>query len=682
MQIFLSLSVVFIVLGFCFFLFIKQGRSFRFLALAALLLLYCLLEIFDLLVCLHPQELFFWKRFGLICESLLPFVALLFSLTFYRASGLRNAGWLSRIFLVLAPLFLPLVLVVDPEKLFFSPDFAEEKILFLSQAGFFFYVGIMLYLTFALVLLERTLTSLSVHERWAIKFEIVGAGVFLVGSLIFYSQSLLYRSLDMNLLPVRSLALLLAVGLMLFSRVKRGGGNPIAVSRGVAFQSVVVLALGLYLVGIGLLGEGMRYLGVSSQKNFFIFIGMLSGLAALVIFLSENLRRKINVFLHKNFFRNKYDYRDQWLEFTRRISEATSYDQLQLLILTFFCETFGFAGAALFLKNVESGDYVKETAFSIVADEAVFKKDNALVHYLGKREWIFNVADREEAVLAENEAFFEEYEVSLVLPLRFAEMLEGFVVFGRLINPAETFTYEDYDLLRVLARQTTSAITTRRLSEELAATRELAAMGKVSAFVMHDLKNQVSSLSLMVENAADYIEDPEFQEDMLETLAGTIDKMKKLIARLKNLREEPELKFTDVDLLKIAEGATGSFERQVRLVAEGPVLVRADGEEIGNVLLNLILNAFEASPENRSVTLEVGRETDGEAFLKISDQGCGMSVDFIENRLFKPFATTKKKGLGIGLYQCKQVIEGHGGMIEVESEPGVGTTFMIRFRQD
>ena len=285
-------------------------------------------------------------------------------------------------------------------------------------------------------------------------------------------------------------------------------------------------------------------------------------------------------------------------------------------------------------------------------------------------------------MLAENEAFFEEYEISLVLPLRFAEMLEGFVVFGRLINPAETFTYEDYDLLRVLARQTTSAITTRRLSEELAATRELAAMGKVSAFVMHDLKNQVSSLSLMVENAADYIEDPEFQEDMLETLAGTIDKMKKLIARLKNLREEPELKFTDVDLLKIAEGAIRNFERQVRLVAEGPVLVRADGEEIGNVLLNLILNAFEASPENRPVTLEVGLETDGKAFLKIADQGCGMSVDFIENRLFKPFATTKKKGLGIGLYQCKQIIEGHGGIIEVESEPGVGTTFRIRFRQD
>ncbi len=646
--------------------------------MAAFLLLYCLLEIFDLLVFLQPQELFFWKRFSLICESLLPFVVLLFSLTFYRTSGLRNAGWLSRIFLGLAPLFLVLVLVVDPEKLLFSPDFAEEKILFLGQYGFFFYIGIMLYLMFALVLLERTLTSLSVHERWSIKFEIVGVGVFLAGSLVFYSQSLLYRSLDMNLLPARSLALLLGVGLMLFSRIKRGGGNPIAVSRGVAFQSVVVLALGLYLVGLGLLGEGMRYFGVSAQKNFFIFIGMVSGIAVLVIFLSENLRRKLNVFLNKNFFRNKYDYRHQWLEFTRQISEATSYDQLQLLTLTFFCETFGFAGAQLFLKDVTSGDYVREVGFGSVSDgRAGLEKDNALVQYLAKREWILNVADREAEVLDGNEAFFAENEVSMVLPLRFDEKLEGFVVFGRLINPAETFTYEDYDLLKVLARQTTSAIITRRLSEELAATRELAALGKISTFVMHDLKNQVSSLSLMVENAADYIEDPEFQVDMLETLAGTIDKMKNLIARLKNLREEPELKFTDVDLLKITKGAIMNFDRQVRLVAEGPVLVRADGEELGNVLLNLILNAFEASPENRPVTVEVGRETGGEAFLKISDQGCGISADFIETRLFKPFSTTKKSGLGIGLYQCKQIVEAHGGGIEVESELGVGTTFVV-----
>ncbi len=677
MQELISLFAVFVVLGFCFFLFIKEGRSFRFLASAALLLLYCQLEVFDLLVYLNPHELFFWKKFSLICESLLPAVALLFSLTFYRTSGLRNSGWISRIFLCLSPLFLILVLTVSPEKFIFSPDFAEEKILFLGQWGFFFYLGIMFYLTLSLVMLERTLIALPVHERWSIKFEIIGMGVLLAASLIFYSQSLLYRSIDMNLLPTRSLALLVAVGLIIFSRIKRGGGNPISVSRGVAFQSVVVLALSLYLIGIGLLGEGMRYLGVSFQKNFFIIIGMLSGLAILLVFLSENLRRKINVVLQKNFFRNKFDYRRQWLEFTRRISGAGSYEQLQLITLTFFCETFGFVGATLYLKDDSSGNYIRASRFRVGVEEAFFNNDNSLVSYLAKRDWILSVNDRETDILSRNEEFFSENDISLIVPLRFAEKLEGFVVCSRLINSSESFTYEDFDLLRVLARQTTSAIVNRRLSEEIAASRELVAMGKVSAFVMHDLKNQVSSLSLMVENAADYIDDHEFQEDMLETLAGTIEKMKKLIARLKNLREKPELNLVELDLLELVRHTLQNFNHDVKLVADGPVPALIDREELSNVLLNLLINAFESGSEGQAVVVTVGYGDDSRPCVKVSDQGCGMSADFIDTHLFRPFSTTKKMGFGIGLYQCKQVVEAHGGRIEVESEKGVGTTFVV-----
>jgi putative PEP-CTERM system histidine kinase len=676
-QIFISLFAVFVALGFCFFLFIKEGRSFHFLTTAALLLLYCQLEVFDLLVCLYPQELIFWKNFSLACEGLLPFVVLLFSLTFYRSAGLRDSGWISRIFLALSPLFLILVFIAGPEKLIISPDFAEEKILFLGQWGFFFYIGIMVYLTLSLVMLERTLVALPVHERWSSKFEIIGFGLIPASSLVFYSQSLLYRSLDMSLLPTRSLALLAAVGLVIFSRLKRGGGNPISVSRGVAFQSVVVLALSLYLIGIGLLGEGMRYLGVSFQKNFFIVIAMLGGLAVLLVFLSDNLRRKINVVLQKNFFRNKFDYRRQWLEFTRQISGAASYDQLQMIILTFFCETFGFGGATLYLQDDATGDYVKATRFLTGADRAVFKKDNVLVRYLEKRDWILNTADREEDVLADNEDFFTDYDVSLIVPLRFAEKLEGFVTLGRLINTGESFTYEDFDLLRVLARQTTSAIITRRLSEEVAASRELVAMGKVSAFVMHDLKNQVSSLSLMAENAADYIDDPDFQEDMLETLTGTIGKMKNLIARLKNLREKPELNLREVDLGEFSRQAVRNFGREIKIVEEDPVTALVDSEELNTVFMNLLVNAFEAGSDALKVVVAVGCEVDGRPYIKVSDQGCGMSVEFIDNHLFRPFSTTKKQGFGIGLYQCKQIVEAHGGRIEVESELGAGTIFIV-----
>jgi signal transduction histidine kinase len=164
---------------------------------------------------------------------------------------------------------------------------------------------------------------------------------------------------------------------------------------------------------------------------------------------------------------------------------------------------------------------------------------------------------------------------------------------------------------------------------------------------------------------------------MLETLAGTIGKMKKLIARLKNLREKPELNLVELDLLDLVEQTIRDFNHDVKLVADGPVPALIDREELSTVLLNLLINAFESGSGGQTVVVSVAYGDDGRPCVKVSDQGCGMSVDFIDTRLFRPFSTTKRMGFGIGLYQCKQIIEAHGGQIEVESEEGVGTTFVV-----
>jgi putative PEP-CTERM system histidine kinase len=679
-QLVLSLAAIFAAFCYAFFLLIGSGKKVRFPFLIWLLLLFALQEIFDLLALRRPEELFHWKHFGLICEALLPFTVVAFALTFYRADGLRRARLLSRALLASSLLFLVPVLLWGPGDFFFAPDFGNENLLFLTRTGFFFYVFLMFYLTCALVLLEQTMTSLAVHERWSIKFEIVGAGLLPAVALIYYSQSLLYRSLDMGFLPARSAAVIFGVGLMFYSRIRRGGGNPISVSRSVAFHSLVVIALSLYLVGLGLLGEGMRYLGGTSQKNIFMLVVIVSGCGLLALLLSENLRRKVNVFLHKNFFRNKYDYREQWLEFTRRLADAVSFTQLQERVLAFFCEVFGLTGATLYLREDESGDFKAVSRFRVAPAVELIAAGNSLVRLLEGREWVYNVADnRDDEVGRENENFFREERVSLIVPLTRAGRLEGLVVCGPLINPRESFSYEDYDLLKALARQAALALATQRLSRELGLAREMAAIGRVSAFVLHDLKNQVSSLSLMVENAADFLDDPEFQQDMLETLSGTIEKMKKLMERLKNLRVEPGLELKEIDLVRLVEKTAAGLEGNIVFRGEGELFLRCDPEKVGTVILNLLLNAFEAGGGTAAepVELSVGRHESGQIFIRVGDRGCGMSAEFIANQLFKPFSTTKNKGLGIGLYQCRQIIEAHGGRIEVESTVGRGTVFTV-----
>jgi putative PEP-CTERM system histidine kinase len=261
-----------------------------------------------------------------------------------------------------------------------------------------------------------------------------------------------------------------------------------------------------------------------------------------------------------------------------------------------------------------------------------------------------------------------------VVPLLFEATLEGFIALGERINPDEEMSYEDYDLMRVLARQATSSILNLRLSRQLSTAQELAAIGKISAFIIHDLKNQVSGLSLLVDNARNYMDDPEFQQDMLETVENTVGEMNALIHKLRDLREHPGQPFVESDLMQLVEESVENLAGNVKLYGKR-ITAKVDAEGIRKVVLNLILNAFEASAEGTPVEIEIGEQ--GQAFIRVTDRGCGMSQEFVRTRLFRPFETTKKKGSGIGLYQCRQIVAAHGGRIDVESTSGAGSSFTV-----
>jgi len=227
--------------------------------------------------------------------------------------------------------------------------------------------------------------------------------------------------------------------------------------------------------------------------------------------------------------------------------------------------------------------------------------------------------------------------------------------------------------MKMLARQATSTLLSLKLSAQLSTAREMAAIGKVSTFVVHDLKNLATNLALVTDNARDYLDDPEFQQDMLQTLDGTTTRMKELIFRLKNVSERKPVNLVPTDLLQLAaEGVRLAGCDQVCLCGESvPALL--DPREMEKVVQNLVLNAQQAG--GASVLVEVGR--DQGAFLRVTDRGCGMDEEFIRQRLFQPFQTTKPKGFGIGLYQCKNIVEDHGGRIEVESRVGEGSCFTV-----
>ena len=675
LQLILSCLAIALAVGYGIFLLVRFSRRLSVVALLGGLLACVALEICDLQVLRHPESLADWKRAALVAESFLPFFWLLFALTFSRERSWRDISPVSMAVLFAALGFPVAGLRLSLPAVFYSPDFADEKMLFLRSGGYFFYVALMVFLVLAMFQLERTLMALPRSNRWRVKFEIVGTGVLLAALVIFYSQALLYRSLDMNLMPVRSFCLIISVGMMAYSRMRRGEAVRIRVSHEMAYRSVVVLAVGCYLIVLGIFGAGMRYFDFAGNRALFTGLCVVLGLTIVAVLLSEKIRRRIRVVLHKHFYQRKYDYRQEWQQFTAKLSAAKTREDLENGILDFFTETFFLQDAALYLRDQDSDLYRCSTCLETDAISPTLSGDHPVVQSMGQRDWVVSLDDEVGDDPGGGLDLLKRHGYSFLVPMRFERGLEGFVALGRRIYKEETLTYEDFDLMKILAHQAMGVLLSRKLYSQLVVANEMAAIGRVSTFVIHDLKNLVSGLGMVVDNARDYIDDPEFRADMFETLENTVGNMKGLIARLQNVKQKPLLDLAECDLFEVTRAGVALSGGNGIVLDGTSVTVNADPVELQKVILNLVHNAREASADKAPVKVEVGRSD--LAYVSVSDEGVGMTDEFMRNRLFKPFETTKKKGMGIGLYQCRQVIEGHGGRIEVKSVVGKGSSFTV-----
>jgi signal transduction histidine kinase len=194
------------------------------------------------------------------------------------------------------------------------------------------------------------------------------------------------------------------------------------------------------------------------------------------------------------------------------------------------------------------------------------------------------------------------------------------------------------------------------------------------------LKNTALMLSLMLKNLPIHFANPAFREDSLRSIAKTVDRINDLISRLSMLREGLKIAPHDADLNALVVNSLSSLRNlpNVDLSEKLEPLpnVRIDSDQIQKVLTNLVLNARDAVGEKGQIRVSTAR-SNGWAVLQVSDNGCGISPEFLGQSLFRPFQTTKKKGIGIGMYQSKMIVEAHSGRIEVESEVGKGTTFRV-----
>lgn len=538
---------------------------------------------------------------------------------------------------------------------------------------------------FGLLLVEQLYRNVDQGARWGVKPVGLGLGGVFVFDLYLHSQALLFGRADPDALALRPAVHAVAVPLLLVAtRRQKGWTRELRLSLGVAFHTATLLLTGAYLLFISAAGYWVREFGGDWGSTLQIGLGVLALLGLAGLLLSGTLRSRLRVFVSKHFFRYRYDYRAEWLRFTAMLSASPSAQDLGALTVYGLADLVESPAGTLWTATDDGAAYFPAARWNgppMIGSEPA---DSHFVALLRDRGWIVDVdewrRDLQRYDGLELPAWLTGHDDAwLVVPLPAQDQLTGFVVLAR---PRTEFpvNWEVRDLLKTAARQAGAFIAQMRAAEALLEARKFEAFNRMSAFVVHDLKNIVTQLSLMMKNARRLHANPEFQQDMLATVENALEKMRQLMTQLREGEAGADERW-GVELAALArrlQADARSRGRELELQLADPAHTRGRADRLERVLGHLVHNALDATAtDGGRVWLRVERAV-GQALVTVGDEGCGMSPEFVSTRLFRPFSSTKSAGMGIGSYESAQYVRELGGRIEVESTPGQGTQVRVQ----
>ncbi len=411
----------------------------------------------------------------------------------------------------------------------------------------------------------------------------------------------------------------------------------------------------------------------------------LAGLPIAILMFSENLSARLRVFISKHFLPFRFDYREEWLRLIDTLSSPEQRVPLPERSIMAVAQIVGAPAGLLWWRDNDQQSYRCTATWNTrMWPEIEVRRDEPALRFMCERQWILDTAelDRDpELYDGLSRPWWTEQlpEGLLVVPLISNEELLGFIV---LFHSSSAFrlAFEEIDLLRTAGRQVAAHLAQYEGDRQLAEAQQFEAFNRLTAFVMHDLKNLIAQQSLMVKNAAKHKDNPAFFEDAMATIENSVARMSNLLRQLQSGDTAgPTERVVLSDALFEAIDNTENRKPEPQFENNGEGLAASlDRERFTTVVAHLIRNAQEATSAHGSVTIRLGKDKDA-AIIRIEDDGCGMQAEFIRNRLFRPFDSTKgSKGMGIGAYQARTFVVDSGGSLEVESEPDRGTVVVIR----
>lgn len=544
-------------------------------------------------------------------------------------------------------------------------------------------LGMLATCVFALVLVEQLLRNIQADSLWNAKPLCLGlAGGFLF-DLYIYSQAVLFNGLDADALSIRGAVRALMVPLLLLSTIRRRDWiATLSVSRKAAFHSATLLLAGVYLIFISGVGYYVRIFGGDWGRALQLGVIFVALIALSILAVSGSVRAKLRVFLGKHFFRYRYDYREEWLRFTQTLAMQESPQQMGQQVVRGLADMLESPAGCLWLQTGTDKLLRQAARWNMAQCEETEELASPLCRFMVRTGWVINLEEYRSvpgryANLELPPWLSKLPQAWLIVPLCVADDLIGFVVLAS-ARTAVDVNWEVNDLLKTAGRQAASFLAQMQATEALLEVRKFDAFNRMSAFVVHDLKNIVTQLSLMMKNAKRLHANPEFQQDMLMTVDNALDRMRQMMMQLREGATPPGAAF-GVDLAAMAQRIQADALRRGRqLNVEIAAKVRARGHEerLERVIGHMVHNAFDATDPTGRVWLKIDRLA-SQARVEVGDTGHGMSQEFIRERLFKPFQSTKASGMGIGAYESLQYVQELGGTMKVASEPDRGTQVTV-----
>jgi putative PEP-CTERM system histidine kinase len=599
------------------------------------------------------------------------------------------------VMLFAACLFLPLVDYVDA-----AGGFTILKCNGTCSLLIFVHLIIVLYTLF---ILENTFRFSQEFQRKIARFCFIALALLLAYQVFFSSHVLLYKYCYKKLADISTVVYGVTFPVMLIGLLRyRLGSERVTVPRNAVYSTVTLFLAGAAFLGIGLTATVFKrfHLDFSYFGQALLVFSLC--LFALLLVGSGGMRKRISQFINNRFYLYKYDYREQFFNLYR--SYMTGEDLSGTL--TEIIENMKYSVAAddayIFLKNdIDGRFYMHENKERATASGFVIQGDGPLIRELSRsRSPVFKEAlDADADADAETRSLQDMIHADMFFPITSRQRILG--VLALRLRPKMKIDKEDLALITVFADSIGDVLVKNKVLTERVERKQFESFSHMSSFIIHDIKNQSSTLSLLAQNAKKNIVNPEFQKSLLTSLESCSVNLQHLVDKLKSPPKPQSLKMKPLDINSLVERVV----ENTGIATIGTVAYRfnrgnvpsaeLDEESLFYALKNLVVNALEAMNNQGTLTITTGplstvpdelqrlfgpdKDFLGryKIYVLISDTGKGMSAAFIETKLFHPFMTTKDKGIGIGLYQCKTLIETMGGKIICRSEENRGTRFCI-----